>query len=174
VLLVDARNGLLTQTHRHNLIVALMGIRHIVLTVNKMELGSGDLRRYRWRLPRFGRGDRDPRGGLYPDLRITGRERDHAERLNGMACRPALVEHLESVQVSLDRIESVQVSLDRSAKPFRMPVQWVNSRTRISAVGLYKLARAGTLPNLTGITSPYAPAALAEQILDVLREKGIV
>ena len=92
---------------------------------------------------------------------------------------PALLEHLESVQVSLDR----------SAKPFRMPVQWVNRRTRISAVGLYKLARAGTLPNLTGITNPYEPpenpeiildggkeplAALAGQILDVLREKGIV
>ena len=37
VLLVDARNGLLTQTFRHSYIAALMGIRHIVLAVNKMD-----------------------------------------------------------------------------------------------------------------------------------------
>jgi bifunctional enzyme CysN/CysC len=37
VLLVDASQGLLTQTHRHAYLVALMGIRHVVLAVNKMD-----------------------------------------------------------------------------------------------------------------------------------------
>ena len=46
VLLVDARNGLLTQTLRHSYIVALMGIRHVVLAVNKMDAISWDRRMF--------------------------------------------------------------------------------------------------------------------------------
>src|SRR5208337_1514701 len=42
VLLVDARKGLLTQTRRHATIVSLLGIRHIVLAVNKMDLVGYD------------------------------------------------------------------------------------------------------------------------------------
>ncbi|NUB13636.1 adenylyl-sulfate kinase [Azospirillum brasilense] len=42
VLLVDARKGLLTQTRRHAIVASLMGIRHVVLAVNKMDLVEGD------------------------------------------------------------------------------------------------------------------------------------
>ncbi len=42
VLLVDARQGILTQTRRHAYLVSLMGIRHVVLAVNKMDLVSFD------------------------------------------------------------------------------------------------------------------------------------
>src|SRR5215472_15817414 len=38
VLLLDARNGLLTQTRRHSCVVALLGIRHVALAVNKLDL----------------------------------------------------------------------------------------------------------------------------------------
>ncbi|MGH6989249.1 MAG: sulfate adenylyltransferase subunit CysN, partial [Stellaceae bacterium] len=38
VILIDARNGVMTQTRRHSYLVALMGIRHVVLAVNKMDL----------------------------------------------------------------------------------------------------------------------------------------
>ncbi len=38
VILVDARKGVLTQTRRHSYIVALLGMRHVVLAVNKMDL----------------------------------------------------------------------------------------------------------------------------------------
>ena len=42
VLLVDARKGVLTQTRRHAIIVSLLGIRHVVLAVNKMDLVGFD------------------------------------------------------------------------------------------------------------------------------------
>ncbi len=42
VLLVDARRGVVTQTHRHAYLLALMGIRHVVLAVNKMDLAGFD------------------------------------------------------------------------------------------------------------------------------------
>ena len=42
ILLVDARKGLLTQTRRHSIIVSLLGIRHVVLAVNKIDLVDFD------------------------------------------------------------------------------------------------------------------------------------
>ena len=42
VILIDARKGVLTQTRRHSRIVAMMGIRHVVLAVNKMDLVGYD------------------------------------------------------------------------------------------------------------------------------------
>src|SRR3954452_13857397 len=42
ILLIDARKGLLTQTRRHSLIVSLLGIRHVVLAVNKIDLVNFD------------------------------------------------------------------------------------------------------------------------------------
>ncbi len=55
ILLIDARKGLLTQTRRHAMIVSLLGIRHVVLAVNKIDLVDferGALRRDRRRLSR--------------------------------------------------------------------------------------------------------------------------
>src|SRR6202021_3682312 len=45
--LVDARKGLLTQTHRHSIIVSLLGVRHVVLAVNKIALVGYDERVFR-------------------------------------------------------------------------------------------------------------------------------
>ena len=46
IILVDARNGILTQTHRHTYLVSLLGIKHIVLAVNKMDLVDFSKERY--------------------------------------------------------------------------------------------------------------------------------
>ena len=56
VILIDARKGVLTQTRRHAYIASLLGIRHVVLAVNKIDLVGlrrGALRRDRRRLPRL-------------------------------------------------------------------------------------------------------------------------
>ena len=47
IVLVDARKGLLTQTHRHSIIVSLLGVRHVVLAVNKIDLVDYDERVFR-------------------------------------------------------------------------------------------------------------------------------
>ena len=61
VILIDARKGVLTQTRRHSYIVSLLGIRHVVLAINKMDLVgllAADLRRHRRRLSRVRAADR--------------------------------------------------------------------------------------------------------------------
>ena len=47
IVLVDARKGLLTQTHRHSIIASLLGVRHVVLAVNKIDLVGYDERVFR-------------------------------------------------------------------------------------------------------------------------------
>jgi bifunctional enzyme CysN/CysC len=119
VMLIDARKGVLTQTRRHSFLVSLLGIRRIVLAINKMDLVdySPDV---------FARIEHDYREfasrlGLtaitcIPISAVHGH--NIVERADTMAWYhgPTLLEHLETVPI-VDGL---------AAKPFRMPVQWVN------------------------------------------------
>ena len=61
VILVDARKGVLTQTRRHSFLVSLLGIRRVVVAINKMDLvdySPRDLRGDRARVPRVRLADR--------------------------------------------------------------------------------------------------------------------
>jgi bifunctional enzyme CysN/CysC len=120
VILVDARLGVLTQTRRHSYLVQLLGIRNIVLAVNKMDLVNYDQDRfdaivgeYREFADRIGMGDvvALPISGLVGDNIASRSERTPWYR------GPTLIEHLETVPLATDADE---------ARPLRMPVQWVN------------------------------------------------
>jgi bifunctional enzyme CysN/CysC len=120
VILVDVRLGVLTQTRRHSYLVQLLGIRNIVLAVNKMDLVNYDAARfnaivgeYREFADRIGMGEfvAMPISGLVGDNIATRSE--HTPWYRG----PALIEHLETVPLATDA---------EQARPLRMPVQWVN------------------------------------------------
>lgn len=120
VLMVDARKGILTQTRRHSYLVSLLGIRHVVVAINKMDLVSYSESTYR---------------------KISDDYRAFAARLGleQITCIPlsalkgdnilspsanmpwyqgtTLMGYLETVVIEDD---------DLSRQPFRMPVQWVN------------------------------------------------
>ena len=119
ILLIDARKGVLTQTRRHSFIASLLGIKHIVLAVNKMDLVDYDqavLTRieaeYREFAKDFGFTDITsiPLSALRGDNIINSS--DNTPWYTG----PSLMQHLESVQVE-DAAQSGN---------FRMSVQWVN------------------------------------------------
>jgi len=120
VILVDARLGVLTQTRRHSYLVHLLGIRNIVLAVNKLDLVHYDQARfdeivadYREFATRIGIGEFTaiPISGLQGDNITSRSERTPWYR------GPALIEHLETVPLATDADQQ---------RPFRMPVQWVN------------------------------------------------
>lgn len=122
VILVDARKGVLTQTRRHSFLVSLVGIRHVVLAVNKMDLVAYAASRFhsiREEYEAFaaGLGFTDitaiPLSALQGDNVLLSSR--HTPWFHG----PTLMEYLESVDVS-------DVTKDL---PFRMPVQWVNRPT---------------------------------------------
>jgi bifunctional enzyme CysN/CysC len=119
VILVDARKGILTQTRRHSQIVRLLGIRHYVLAINKMDLVGFDQARFDaivedYRRFADGIGIEEftaiPLSGLNGD-NVTFRS-DAMPWYQG----PALLEHLETVPLTRRT----------RAAPFRMAVQWVN------------------------------------------------
>ena len=122
VLLVDARKGVLTQTRRHRYLAQLVGIRRFVLAVNKMDLVDYDqarVRRDRRRLSRL----RRPASGS-----TTGSRSRSPGSTATMSCsrseRDALVRRADACSSISTRVP-LDVAAD-AAKPFRMPVQWVN------------------------------------------------
>ena len=119
VILIDARKGVLTQTRRHSYICALLGIKNVVLAVNKIDLVEFSGERFHrivadylgFAAPlKFASVTSIPLSARFGDNVI--RRSEHTPWYDG----PTLIEHLESMDVR-DGLEE---------KPWRFPVQWVN------------------------------------------------
>jgi bifunctional enzyme CysN/CysC len=119
VILVDARKGLLTQTFRHSYIVSLLGIRHVVLAINKIDLVDFDEQTFRTIVASF-REFAKPLGfrSIEP-IPISARFGDN------VSSRSARTPWFDGPHL-LQHLEHIEVDEDRRAAPFRMPVQWVN------------------------------------------------
>ncbi len=120
VILIDARKGVLTQTRRHSFLAHLIGIKHIVLAVNKMDLVGYDKTVFD-RITLAYRAFASEIGITnFTAIPISGFKGDNITALSENTPwfkGPALIEHLENVEIGAAADE---------AKPFRLPVQWVN------------------------------------------------
>jgi bifunctional enzyme CysN/CysC len=119
IILIDARKGVLTQTRRHSYIVSLLGIRHVVLAINKMDAVD------------YSRSTFDTIEAAY---------RDFAKQvgLENIVCIPVSALRGDNIisrsaampwytgQTLMEHLETVEVENTVRAAPFRMPVQWVN------------------------------------------------
>ena len=120
VVLIDARKGVLTQTRRHSFLVSLIGIRHVVLAVNKMDLVD-------WSREAFDSIVSDycefaAQVGIedVTCIPISGLKGDNitaASENTPWYAGPTLMEHLETVEIDEDRLKT---------QAFRLSVQWVN------------------------------------------------
>ncbi|MHA6317682.1 sulfate adenylyltransferase subunit CysN [Altererythrobacter sp. CAU 1778] len=121
VILVDARKGVLVQTRRHSYLCHLLGISNIVLAVNKMDLVDYDEAVFDRITADYAEFARSLGIADFTAIPISGFKGDNIASAPSENTRwysgPSLIEHLENVDVRTDA--------DR-AKPFRMPVQWVN------------------------------------------------
>ena len=120
VILIDARKGVLVQTRRHSYLVHLLGIRNIVLAVNKMDLIDYDQATYDAIVAEYTAFASSIGINDFTAIPISGFKGDNiTERSVHMpyyAGQP-LIAHLETVALDNDADQ---------AKPLRMPVQWVN------------------------------------------------
>jgi bifunctional enzyme CysN/CysC len=119
VILIDARKGILTQTRRHSYIVSLLGIRHVVLAINKMDLVDYSETIFDEIRESYATFSKDLNFSDITAIPMSALKGDNI--LNRSESTPwydgtTLMSHLESVDV--DR--------DDQSKPFRLPVQWVN------------------------------------------------
>ncbi len=138
VILVDARKGVLTQTKRHSYLAHLIGIRNLVLAVNKMDLIGYDQARYDEIVAEYSAFAKSIGITAFTPMPISGFKGDNISlRSDTMPwySGPTLMEHLEAVDVDVD---------DDQAKPFRMSVQWVN-RPNLDFRGFSGQIAAGTV-----------------------------
>ncbi|MBU1175682.1 MAG: sulfate adenylyltransferase subunit CysN, partial [Alphaproteobacteria bacterium] len=119
ILLVDARKGLLTQTRRHSYILSLIGIRHVVLVANKIDLVGYSEQVFR-DIEKSFRDFAAPLGfDTIEAIPVSALEGDNIVALSANMDwyrGPALLPFLEDVETGEDRVQ----------RPMRFPVQWVN------------------------------------------------
>ncbi|WP_397423510.1 sulfate adenylyltransferase subunit CysN [Phenylobacterium sp.] len=119
IILIDARKGVLTQTRRHSYLVSLLGIRHVVLAINKMDLVD-------YRQDRFDEILADYRA-FAAQIGITDFTAIPMSALKGEnVTEPSSKMAWYAGAPLLRWLEDAPVEDDLQARPFRMPVQWVN------------------------------------------------
>ena len=138
VILVDARKGVLVQTRRHSYLCHLLGIRNVVLAVNKMDLIDYDQARYDAIVADYTAFAREIGIAAFTAMPISGFKGDNIIAPSPNTpwyTGPALVAHLESVPLN---------TAHDAAGPLRLPVQWVN-RPNLDFRGFSGLIASGTV-----------------------------
>lgn len=119
VMLIDARKGVLVQTRRHSRIVAMMGIKHVVLAVNKMDLVGFDEAAFDAIVADFRSFASNLGFSCLQVIPLSGLTGDNvlapSPRMPWYT-GPTLLQYLNTVDTSSTQLQG----------PFRMPVQWVN------------------------------------------------
>jgi len=137
IILIDARKGVLTQTRRHSYLVSLLGIRHVVLAINKMDLVG-------WSQEVFDT--------------ILAEYHDFAAQIGIKAFTAIPMSALKGDNITepsdktpwysgpplMRWLEDAPIEDDLQAKPFRMPVQWVN-RPNLDFRGFSGLVASGVI-----------------------------
>jgi len=137
VILIDARQGVLTQTRRHSMICSALGIRHVVVAINKMDLVDYDQEQFE---------------------SIVADYRTFADELRFETVTPIPMSALRGANVVersaethwyqgptlLGYLETVETQIEKNTLPFRFPVQWVN-RPNLDFRGFSGTVASGTV-----------------------------
>ncbi|MDI5921007.1 sulfate adenylyltransferase subunit CysN [Halomonas sp. LR5S13] len=138
ILMVDARLGILTQTRRHSFLMSLIGMRQVVVAINKMDLVDYSKARYDEIVEEYRAFAKQlglesitfiPMSALKGDNVIE--HGHHMPWYHG----PTLMAYLETVEVDDERLQR---------DPFRLPVQWVN-RPNLDFRGFTGMVTSGTV-----------------------------
>ncbi len=137
LLLIDARKGILTQTRRHSFILSLIGVKHVVLVVNKIDLMEYSEETFRKIEADYAEFARDLGFESIKAIPVSALRGDNilanSERTPWYTDTPLL-----------PWLETITIDTDRTASPFRFPVQWVN-RPNLDFRGFSGTVAAGTV-----------------------------
>jgi bifunctional enzyme CysN/CysC len=162
IILIDARTGVLTQTRRHSYLVSLIGIRHVALAINKMDLV-----------------------GYAEDVfaRIVADYRAFADKIGLHSVTPMPISALKGDGISgpspampwhrgptlMEWLETVEVEDVRQTQPFRLAVQWVN-RPNLDFRGFTGVVSSGTIR--PGDRLRVLPAGKESQVARIVTQDG--
>ena len=119
VILVDAKQGILVQTRRHSFLTSLLGVKHVVLAVNKMDLIDYSEEAYHQIVEDYGSFSKDLTFDSITPIPLSALKGDNVIQRSSRTDwykGPTLLGYLETVDVLTGRNEL----------PFRFPIQWVN------------------------------------------------
>ncbi|MCC3861713.1 sulfate adenylyltransferase subunit CysN [Pseudemcibacter aquimaris] len=137
ILMIDARKGILTQTRRHSFIVSLLGIKNVVLAINKMDLVGYDQNTF---------------DQIEQDYRIFAEELGF-ESITSIPLSALMGDNILELSQNtpwykgttlLEFLETVEIHKQDNEKPFRFPVQWVN-RPNLDFRGFSGTVAGGTI-----------------------------
>ena len=137
ILMIDARKGILTQTRRHSFIVSLLGIKHVVLAINKLDLVDYDRAVYDEIIEAYTEFAKPLNFASVTPIPMSALKGDNITDKSGKTPwynGPTLMAYLETVEVADDA----------ENQPFRMPVQWVN-RPDLDFRGFAGMIAGGTI-----------------------------
>ena len=138
IMMIDARKGVLVQTRRHSYLCNLIGIKNIVLAVNKMDLVDYSQQVFDEIVADYTAFAHEIGIKSFTAMPISGFKGDNitslSENTPWFTGKP-LIEHLESVELDLTTDQT---------KPFRLPVQWVN-RPNLDFRGFSGLISSGSV-----------------------------
>lgn len=162
ILLVDARHGVITQTKRHTFLVNLLGIQHVVVAINKMDLVDYKEERYEEivsEYKNFITGMDIPDVNFIPISALKGDNVvDRSENMSWYHGRPML-----------EFLEHVHVDSDRNFEDFRFPVQYVN-RPSLDYRGFTGTIASGVLHK--GDTIKVMPSGKTSKVTSLLGAMG--
>lgn len=162
VILIDARKGVLTQTRRHSFITSLLGIKHIVVAINKMDLVDFSEDRF-------------------DEIESEYREFVKDLGFESIVCIPMSALQGDNITSKSNRtpwyqgsallpyLESVNVKSDLAEKPFRLPVQWVN-RPNLDFRGFSGTIRSGSVK--PGDEIVVLPSAKRSKVANIVTHDG--
>ena len=118
IVMVDARHGIMTQTRRHSFIVSLLGIKHIVVAINKMDLVDYSEDRYNEIVAQYIEFSKELN---IPDIQFAPISALRGDNV----VNPS--EHMDwfSGEPLMNVLENIEISKDRNFENFRLPVQYV-------------------------------------------------
>ncbi|GAB5458052.1 MAG: sulfate adenylyltransferase subunit CysN [Henriciella sp.] len=159
ILMIDARKGILTQTRRHSFIASSLGIRKLVLAINKMDLVEYDEAVFNRIEQDYLEFAEELNAGIeiqaIPMSALAGDNITEPSKNTPWYNGPTLMEYLETVPVGDER----------EAAPFRMPVQWVN-RPNLDFRGFSGQIASGTIkPGDRIKTLPSAKETTVERVV---------
>lgn len=138
IILVDARNGIMTQTKRHSFIVSMVGVKKIILAINKLDLVDYSKQIYE---------------NIVKDYSKFAEEALEIEEITAIPISALLGDNITSRSENtpwytgptiMKYLETVEVEEADSSEPFRMPVQWVN-RPNLDFRGYCGLVASGNI-----------------------------
>lgn len=162
IILIDARKGVLTQTRRHSYLVSLVGIKNVLVAINKMDLVDYSQKRFdeiRKEYEEFAKNLNFEEITCIPISALKGdniiKSSGKLEALSSKLDHPPTASSLELTaknsnmpwyqgQSLLHYLETVQVADNAAEKPFRMRVQWVN-RPNLDFRGFCGTIASGTI-----------------------------